>query len=131
MIVESILLMVLVFYTFFHKSKVNAMAKEFVTINDKLNQLESKLDTIIQNSRFEQQSQSEKVDLVLISYPLDRKIAVLKVVREVTGLGLKDAKDLIEDLPCVLQEVLPLKEAKGVALKLEALGAVISFTPVI
>lgn len=40
-------------------------------------------------------------DLVLESYPADKKIAVLKVVRALTGLGLKEAKDLVEAAPKV------------------------------
>merc|ERR1719197_2120774 len=43
-------------------------------------------------------------DLVLDSFPADKKIAVLKIVRELTGLGLKDAKDMVEKAPCTVKE---------------------------
>ena len=43
-------------------------------------------------------------DLVLDEVPSDKKIAVLKVVREITGLGLKDAKDLVESAPKTVKE---------------------------
>merc|ERR1712137_863113 len=43
-------------------------------------------------------------DVVLESYPADKKIPVLKVVREVTGLGLRDAKDFAESAPKALKE---------------------------
>lgn len=43
-------------------------------------------------------------DLVLSEFPADKKIAVLKVVRGITGLGLKEAKDIVEAVPKTLQE---------------------------
>merc|ERR1712039_885661 len=43
-------------------------------------------------------------DLVLESFPADKKIAVLKVVRTITGLGLKEAKELVEAAPKTLKE---------------------------
>ena len=43
-------------------------------------------------------------DLVLSEFPADKKIAVLKVVRGITGLGLKEAKELVESAPKVVQE---------------------------
>nr|ABA55509.1 chloroplast 50S ribosomal protein L12 [Isochrysis galbana] len=62
-------------------------------------------------------------DLVLDSYPADKKIAVLKVVRELTGLGLKEAKEKVESAPCSLKEGVPKAEAEAAAKKLEELGA--------
>merc|ERR1719253_885379 len=55
-------------------------------------------------------------DLVLESFPADKKIAVLKVVRGITGLGLKEAKELVEAAPKVLKEGASkeeCEEAKG------------------
>merc|ERR1719424_611949 len=43
-------------------------------------------------------------DIVLESFPADKKIAVLKVVRTITGLGLKEAKEMVEAAPKVLKE---------------------------
>merc|ERR1712178_578136 len=43
-------------------------------------------------------------DVVLKEFPAAKKIAVLKVVRAVTGLGLKDAKDMVESVPCDLKK---------------------------
>jgi len=51
------------------------------------------------------------------------KIAVIKVVRELTGLGLKEAKDLVEGAPKAVKEQLPKAEAEEVQKKLEAAGA--------
>ena len=49
-------------------------------------------------------------DVVLSAYPADKKIAVIKVVRTATGLGLKDAKDLVEGAPKTLKEAAPKEE---------------------
>lgn len=51
------------------------------------------------------------------------KIKVIKVVREITGLGLKEAKDLVESAPKVLKEGLVKEDAEGYKAKLEEVGA--------
>jgi len=52
-------------------------------------------------------------DLVLDEVPADKKIAVLKVVREITGLGLKDAKDLVESAPKTVKEGMAKADAEA------------------
>ncbi len=54
------------------------------------------------------------------------KIKVIKVVRELTGLGLKEAKDLVESAPKVVKEQAPKAEADEIKAKLEAEGAKIT-----
>lgn len=51
------------------------------------------------------------------------KVSVIKAVRELTGLGLKDAKDLVEAAPKAVKEALPKAEAEEAKKKLEAAGA--------
>ena len=51
------------------------------------------------------------------------KIAVIKVVREMTGLGLKEAKDLVEGAPKAVKEGMPKADAEAAAKKLEEAGA--------
>ena len=51
------------------------------------------------------------------------KVKVIKVVREATGLGLKEAKDLVEAAPKVVKEAAPKAEAEDIQKKLEAEGA--------
>lgn len=51
------------------------------------------------------------------------KVKVIKVVREVTGLGLKEAKDLVDNAPKVLKEAAPKAEAEEIKTKIEAEGA--------
>lgn len=53
----------------------------------------------------------------------DKKIEVLKAVRELTGLGLKEAKDLVDSAPKPLKEKVKKEEAEQLKQKLEALGA--------
>jgi len=54
------------------------------------------------------------------------KIKVIKVVREITGLGLKEAKDLVDNAPKVLKEQVSKEEGEGIKAKLEEVGAVIT-----
>ena len=55
----------------------------------------------------------------------DKKIQVIKVVREATGLGLKEAKDLVEGAPKVVKESLPKADAEALKKKLEEQGAAV------
>jgi large subunit ribosomal protein L7/L12 len=57
----------------------------------------------------------------------DNKINVIKEVRTVTGLGLKEAKDLVDGAPKNLKENVPTKEADEIKAKLEAVGAKVKF----
>ena len=53
----------------------------------------------------------------------ENKVAVIKVVRSVTGLGLKEAKDLVEGVPSVVKEAVPKAEAETIKKQLEEAGA--------
>jgi large subunit ribosomal protein L7/L12 len=52
------------------------------------------------------------------------KVGVIKVIRELTGLGLKEAKDLVEAVPSVVKDGVPKADADGIKKKLEEAGAV-------
>ena len=66
----------------------------------------------------------EKTDFdVILTAVGDKKINVIKVVREVTSLGLKEAKDLVESAPKAVKEAIPKDEAEEVKKKFEAAGA--------
>jgi large subunit ribosomal protein L7/L12 len=67
----------------------------------------------------------EKTDfnVSLVSFPADKKINIIKVVREVTSLGLKEAKDLVEAVPKVLKEGVPKEEAETIRKKFDEVGA--------
>jgi large subunit ribosomal protein L7/L12 len=51
------------------------------------------------------------------------KVGVIKVIREITGLGLKEAKDLVEGSPSTVKEGIPKADAETIKTKLEAAGA--------
>ncbi len=65
--------------------------------------------------------EKDAFDVVLASAG-DKKIEVLKVVREVTGLGLKEAKDLVDGAPKPLKNGVKKDEAEGIKKKIEAAG---------
>jgi large subunit ribosomal protein L7/L12 len=61
--------------------------------------------------------------VVLKEYPADKKVTVIKVVRELTGLGLKEAKDLVEAVPGTVKDAVPKADAETMKKKLEDAGA--------
>ena len=61
--------------------------------------------------------------VVLKEYPADKKVTVIKVIREITGLGLKEAKDLVEGAPKNVKEGVPKDEADKIKGQLEKAGA--------
>jgi len=67
----------------------------------------------------------EKTDFTvsLVSFPADKKINIIKAVREVTSLGLKEAKDLVEAVPKVLKEAVNKDEAEAIRKKFDEVGA--------
>ncbi len=71
----------------------------------------------------EQEEQTE-FDLILKSFG-ENKIAVIKAVRAITGLGLKDAKDMVEGAPATIKEAISKKEVEEMTKQLEDSGAVI------
>ena len=61
--------------------------------------------------------------VTLKEYPADKKVTVIKVIREITGLGLKEAKDLVEGAPKDLKEGVSKADAGDFKKKLEEAGA--------
>ena len=70
-------------------------------------------------------AEKSEFDVVLEGFG-DNKIAVIKVVREITGLGLKEAKELVEGAPKPVQEGLAKDKAEEAKAKLEEAGAAVS-----
>ena len=67
-------------------------------------------------------------NLMLDEVPADKKIAILKVVRALTGLGLKEAKELVESAPKQIQEGLAKDAAENAKKQIEAAGGKASLT---
>lgn len=61
--------------------------------------------------------------VTITDVPEDKRIGAIKVVREITGLGLKEAKDIVTSTPKVIKDSAPKAEAESIIKKLEAAGA--------
>ena len=71
-----------------------------------------------------EEAAEEKTEFdVMLNSIGDKKINVIKAVREVTSLGLKEAKELVESAPCAVKEGVPKDEADEIKKKFEAAGA--------
>jgi large subunit ribosomal protein L7/L12 len=74
----------------------------------------------------EEVEEKTEFDVVLEEVPADKKIAILKVVRTLTGLGLKEAKDLVEAAPKAVKEAIAKDAAEDAKKQLEEAGAKVS-----
>ncbi len=61
-------------------------------------------------------------DAILTEVPADKKITILKAVREITGLGLKEAKDLVEAAPKAIKTAVSKADAEAIKTQIEGLG---------
>jgi large subunit ribosomal protein L7/L12 len=66
----------------------------------------------------------DEFDVVMSSFG-EKKVSVIKAVRALTGLGLKEAKELVEGVPSTIKEALPKGEAEEVKKQLEEAGAAV------
>jgi large subunit ribosomal protein L7/L12 len=80
------------------------------------------VDSNAQASLTEVEEKTE-FDVILVEVPAPKKIAILKVVRTLTGLGLKEAKDLVESAPNLLKEATSKEDSEQMREKLEQAGA--------
>jgi len=74
----------------------------------------------------EEEEEKTEFDVVLEEFPSDKKIAVLKVVRALTGLGLKEAKEMVESVPKAIKEAVAKDDAEDAKKQLEEVGAKVS-----
>lgn len=72
----------------------------------------------------EEVEEKTEFDIILTSFG-SSKVPVIKIVRTITGLGLKDAKDLVEAAPKAIKEAAPKDEAEKIKKELEAAGATV------
>jgi len=70
----------------------------------------------------EEVEEKTEFDLSLDEVPADKKIAILKVIRSITGLGLKEAKELVESAPKVIQEAVAKDAAEDAKKQIEEAG---------
>jgi large subunit ribosomal protein L7/L12 len=76
----------------------------------------------------EEVEEKTEFNVMLEEVPAEKKIAVLKVVRALTGLGLKEAKELVESTPKVIQESLGKEAAEDAKKQIEDAGGKVSLT---
>ena len=74
----------------------------------------------------EEVEEKTEFDISLDEVPADKKIAVLKVVRGITGLGLKEAKELVESAPKIIQEAAAKDSAEDAKKQIEEAGGKVS-----
>ena len=74
----------------------------------------------------EEVEEKTEFDISLDEVPADKKIAVLKIVRGITGLGLKEAKELVESAPKVIQEAVAKDAAEDAKKQIEEAGGKVS-----
>lgn len=74
----------------------------------------------------EEAEEASEFRVTLEEFPADKKISVIKVIREVTGLGLKEAKELVESAPKAVKEGATKAEAEEIVKKLQDAGAKVS-----
>lgn len=71
------------------------------------------------------EEEKDEFEVVLESFG-DKKIQVIKVIREITGLGLKEAKSLVDGAPSPIKDAVSKAEADEIKSKLEAVGATVA-----
>ena len=74
----------------------------------------------------EEVEEKSEFDIELTEVPAEKKIAVLKVVRGITGLGLKEAKELVESAPKIIQEAIAKDAAEETKKQIEEAGGKVS-----
>jgi large subunit ribosomal protein L7/L12 len=76
----------------------------------------------------EEVEEKTEFNVILTEVPADKKIAILKVVRGITGLGLKEAKELVESAPKAVQEGIAKDAAEAAKKQIEEAGGKVSLT---
>jgi large subunit ribosomal protein L7/L12 len=98
--------------------------KEIFNINSDLN-INFDNKNLVNQDIISDESNDKKdlFNVTLTEIPLDKKIAVLKIVRIITGLGLKESKDIVDNIPKLLKENIKREDADKIKSELEATGA--------
>ena len=84
------------------------------------------MPTDVNSSSVEEVEEQTEFDVILEEVPAPKKITILKVVRSLTALGLKEAKELVESAPKTIKESTSKEDAEEIRSKLEEVGAKVS-----
>lgn len=119
------------------KLSENILSLNFIEINDLIKNLENKLNikadlisALNQNTAKESDKtvvseNSQKIEIILTSIKPDKKISVLKAVKSLLNLGLKESKEIVENLPHKIKETTIKKESEDLKEQLETAGGII------
>lgn len=107
----------------------NMSVIQLITLTKELESLwgvEAKPQAVIQTIKQEVKTvEQTEFTVTLVSFPADKKIALVKLVREVLGLGLVESKNLVESLPKVIKEGVSKDDAEALKVKLAEVGGVV------
>ncbi|BAY85827.1 50S ribosomal protein L7/L12 [Calothrix parasitica NIES-267] len=98
------------------------------TFNVDASRSQINLPVVIDNitDKKEAENQKTEFDIVLEEVPSNKKIAILKLIRGITGLGLKEAKDFVDSVPQTVKTGIAIAEAEDIKQQLEAVEAKVS-----
>jgi large subunit ribosomal protein L7/L12 len=105
-------------------SKLILKIEEIFGVDSNINNIQSiptPLVPVIEKIEIEQEK--TEFDVILTKIPTDKKIAVLKIIRSLTGLGLKEAKELVDTVPKVVKGSVNKDEAEKIKKELSEVGA--------
>jgi len=81
----------------------------------------SNANTLVET--LEKVEEKTNFEVLLNEVPTDKRISILKVVRNITGLGLKESKEIVDTVPKVLKQGITKEEAENIKKELESVGA--------
>ena len=102
---------------------INTIEKTFNINISTFSEPQNKQLSLNENSTIEKIEEKNLFNITLIEVPIDKKIPVLKLVRTITGLGLKESKDIVDNIPKILKENITKDEVDKIKTELETLGA--------
>ena len=98
------------------KALVDGIEKVFGSVGSRASVLTQVVEKAVEKTDF---------NITFTSTPSDKKIAAIKLVREILGLGLKEAKDFVDGLPKVLKEGISKDEAEKIKVRLTEIGGTV------
>jgi large subunit ribosomal protein L7/L12 len=121
----------------------NILSLNFIEINDLIKELENKLNiktdlistlnqkTVTENDKTASSENPQKIEIILTSIKPDKKISVLKAVKSLLNTGLKESKEIVENLPHKIKETTIIKESEDLKEQLETAGGVIELKKIL
>ena len=88
--------------------------------------IDSSLSLKNNNDSKEKTIEKTEFNVILTEVPKDKKISILKVIRSITGLGLKEAKSLVDSTPKIVKESLNKETAESLKKQIEDVGGIVS-----